>query len=118
MHELSIVKDIFDTLKEAYPDRYEYIEKINIEAGLLSNVQPILIQNAFEAYILDDERFRNTELEVVQLPIIAKCQKCQKDFEVKYHRFVCPCGEPSTTIVQGEELRINKVTFKKIENDK
>lgn len=115
MHELSIVKDIFDTLKEAYPDRYEQISKINIEAGLLSNVQPILIQNAFEAYILDDERFKNTELEVVQLPIIAHCQKCKKDFEVHFHRFVCECGEPSTTIVQGEELRINKVTFKNTE---
>lgn len=112
MHELSIVKDIFRTLEDAYPDRYEKISKIHIEAGLLSSLQPVLIQNAFEAYVLDDERFRDTELEVSILPIIAYCKKCEKPFDVQYHRFVCACGEPSDTILQGEELRISQVTFK------
>lgn len=117
MHELSIVKDIFQTLEQAYPERYEDIIKINLEAGLLSSVQPVLIQNAFEAYILDDPHFRDTELEVSILPIIAYCQKCDARFEVKYHRFVCACGEPSDTIVQGEELRISQVTFKENRNE-
>jgi len=112
MHELGIVKDIFQTLEEAYPDKYEDIIKINLEAGLLSSLQPILIQNAFEAYVLDDERFKDTELEVTILPIIAYCQNCDKQFEVKYHRFVCDCGQPSDKIIQGEELRISQVTFK------
>ena len=112
MHELSIVKDIFSTLQEAYPETYENITKIHIEAGLLSSLQPILIQNAFEAYVLDDPRFKDTELEVTILPIIAYCKKCDKEFDVHYHKFVCECGEPSDTIIQGEELRISQVTFK------
>ena len=111
MHELSIVKDIFNTLEDAYPDRYETITKIHIEAGLLSSLQPVLIQNAFEAYVLDDPRFKDTELEVTILPIIAYCRRCEKEFEVKYHTFVCECGEASDTIIQGEELRISQVTF-------
>ena len=117
MHELGIVKDIFRTLEEAYPDRYEDIVKINLEAGLLSSLQPVLIQNAFEAYVLDDPRFQNTELEVSILPIIAYCKKCEKPFEVKYHRFVCDCGQPSDNIVQGEELRISQVTFQENKNE-
>lgn len=117
MHELGIVKDIFRTLEEAYPDRYEDIIKINLEAGLLSSLQPILIQNAFEAYVLDDTRFKHTELEVSILPIIAYCKNCDKQFEVKYHRFVCDCGEPSDTIIQGEELRISQVTFQEDKNE-
>ena len=117
MHEIGIVKDIFKTLEEAYPDRYENIIKINLEAGLLSSLQPILIQNAFEAYVLDDVRFKNTELEVSILPIIAYCQHCDKNFEVKYHRFVCDCGQSSDQIVQGEELRISQVTFQENKNE-
>ncbi|HAD79427.1 MAG TPA: hydrogenase expression protein, partial [Flavobacteriaceae bacterium] len=54
MHELSIVKDIFDTLNEHYDSNIEDIEKVQITAGLLSNVQPVLIQNAFDAFIADN----------------------------------------------------------------
>lgn len=111
MHEVSVVRNIFSTLQEAYPDRYQDISKVLIEAGLLSNIQPILIQNAFEALMHDEPSLADVELEVRLLPIIAHCDKCQKDFEVLQHRFICSCGMPSKKIVQGEELQISKVEF-------
>jgi hydrogenase nickel incorporation protein HypA/HybF len=113
MHELSIVKDIFQTLEDAYPDTYKDIVKIEIQAGLLSNIQPILIQNAFEAYVEEFKEYQDVELEVTILPIIAYCKSCNKNFEVQFHRFVCECGNPSDKIIQGEELKISKVTFNK-----
>lgn len=112
MHEIAIVKDIFSTLEQAYPETYENIAKITIEAGLLCNVQPILIQNAFEAFVLEETRFRETELEIELLPIIAYCKQCTSQFEVRFHKFVCVCGQSSDQIVQGEELRISQVIFK------
>jgi len=112
MHELSIVKDIFDTLEEHYDARVEDIAKIQVTAGLLSNVQPVLIQNAFDAFIAENTQYRTMEMEVLVQDIIAYCEICRKDFRVQYHRFVCPCGQPSSTIVQGNELFISKVTFK------
>ncbi len=111
MHEVPIVRDIFNTLQQNYTDRFDRIIKVQIEAGLLCNVQPILIQNAFEALILEEPHLAEIDLEVVLLPIIAHCESCKKDFEVVRHRFVCTCGAPSRTIVQGEELRISKVEF-------
>lgn len=111
MHEISVVRNIFNTLEDAYPDRYNSITRVEIEAGLLSNIQPILIQNAFEALKLDEPKLADVDLEVRLLPIIAHCTECQKDFEVVQHRFICPCGTPSKTIVQGEELQISKVEF-------
>ncbi|CAI9429758.1 Hydrogenase maturation factor HypA [Candidatus Ornithobacterium hominis] len=111
MHEISIVRNIISNLEEQYQDRLQEISKVKIEAGLLCNVQPILIQNAFEALILEDIRLENIDLEVVLLPVIANCKKCEKDFEVKLHKFVCSCGEPSRDIIQGEELRISQVDF-------
>jgi len=111
MHEVSIVRNIFETLEEAYPDRYEQIIKVEIEAGLLSNIQPILIQNAFEALKTEEKHLENVEVEVKLLPILAHCEGCQEVFEVKFHRFVCSCGKPSSNIVQGKELQISKIDF-------
>lgn len=111
MHEVSVVRNIFKTLEEAYPKRYERIVKVEIEAGLLSNIQPILIQNAFEALCAEEPELKKLELEVKILPIIAFCQSCQKTFEVKFHRFVCSCGLPSKDIRQGDELQISKIDF-------
>lgn len=113
MHEMSIVKDIFDTLRREYEAKADDIQKIQVTAGLLSNVQPVLIQNAFDAYIADSPEHKEMELEVVVNEIIAHCAQCDKDFKVKYHRFVCDdCGSPTTDIVQGTELYISKVIFK------
>ncbi len=117
MHEIAIVKDIFQTLEQAYPERHQDIIRIDVQAGLLSNIQPILIQNAFEAYIEEYPIHRDLELDVTILPILAYCNPCDKNFEVKFHRFVCDCGTPSDKIVQGEELKISKVTFKNTDHE-
>lgn len=109
MHEISIVRTIVSTLKEKYEGDFEKITKVEIEAGLLSNIQPVLIQNAFEALRLELPELMELELEVKVLSIIARCSKCNENFEVKYHRFICPCGEPSKEIIQGDELQISKV---------
>jgi hydrogenase nickel incorporation protein HypA/HybF len=111
MHEISIVRNVFETLQETYPDKFERITKVQIEAGLLSNIQPILIQSAFEALIVEEPALSAIELEVLLLPIIAHCDACDEDFEVKRHKFVCECGTPSKNIVQGEELQISRVEF-------
>lgn len=117
MHELSIVKDIFDTLEEHYDAKVEDIQQIQVTAGLLSNVQPVLIQNAFDAFITDHPYYREMELEVLVNDIIAHCDHCKKDFHVRYHKFVCDdCGTPSANIVQGNELFISKVIFKQKEH--
>lgn len=113
MHELTIVKDIFTTLEDHYNAKIKDVQKVQITAGLLSNVQPVLIQNAFDAFIHDNETYHDMELEVVVNDIVAHCDACDKDFKVEYHRFVCSCGTPSTNIVQGNELFISKVIFKK-----
>ena len=113
MHELSIVKDIFDTLNEHYDSKIEDIEKVQITAGLLSNVQPVLIQNAFDAFIADNQNYNEIELEVLVNEIVAYCEHCHKNFEVKYHKFVCEdCSTSSSTIVKGNELFISQVIFK------
>lgn len=111
MHEVAIIQDILRTLEDKYSDKIKAIKKVEIEAGLLCSVQPILIQNAYEAMIASEPKFANIELDVKLLPIIAYCKKCNVNFEVIRHKFVCECGEPTRSIIQGEELRISRIDF-------
>jgi hydrogenase nickel incorporation protein HypA/HybF len=111
MHEISLVRNIFRTLEDEFQADFEKITKIYLKAGLLSNVQPILMQNAFSAVLEDEPHYRNKSLEVEVLPILIHCDECYKTTEVQQYRFVCTCGKPSRNIVQGEELLISKVDF-------
>lgn len=111
MHEISLVRNIFRTLEEEFKEDMPRISKIYLKAGLLSNVQPILMQNAFEAVLETEPKYRNKTLKVEVLPILIFCDNCQKTNEVQQYRFICECGKPSNNIVQGEELLISKVDF-------
>ncbi|MCW3467819.1 hydrogenase maturation nickel metallochaperone HypA/HybF [Chitinophaga nivalis] len=111
MHEVPIIREMVKMLQEQYPDKFSQIIKVTVEAGLLSNVQPVLIQNAFEALVLENDFLKDIDLEVVTLPIIAHCDACDKNFTVTKHRFICGCGKPAREIVQGKELRISRVDF-------
>jgi hydrogenase nickel incorporation protein HypA/HybF len=111
MHEISLVRNIFRTLEDEFPQDMERVRKITLRVGLLSNVQPILMQNAFEAVLQDEPRYQQTSLAVDVLPILIFCQDCQKTTEVQQYRFICDCGKPSRDVVQGEELLISSVEF-------
>lgn len=111
MHEISLVRNIFKTLEEEFPEDFDKIRTIHLKAGMLSNVQPILMQNAFQAVLEDEPRYQKTSLQVEVLPILIYCEDCQKNTEVQQYRFICTCGKPSRNVVQGEELLISKVDF-------
>ncbi|MCD8538760.1 MAG: hydrogenase maturation nickel metallochaperone HypA [Leadbetterella sp.] len=112
MHEISLVRNIFKTLEEEFPDRFGKIRGIYLKVGLLSNVQPILMDNAFRAVIEDQPEYGHTRLHVEVLPILVHCEDCHKSSEVRNYRFVCgACGKSSSQVVQGEELLIGKVEF-------
>lgn len=111
MHEISLVRNIFKTLEEEFPAEIDKIRVIHLTVGILSNVQPILMQNAFQAVLEDEPRYNKTVLHVEVLPVLIYCDVCDKKTEVMQYRFVCSCGKPSRNIVQGEELLISKVDF-------
>ncbi len=111
MHEISLVRNIFKTLEDEFAGEIDRIRKIHLTVGLLSNVQPILMQNAFEAILLDQPFYNKASLQVDVLPVLIYCDECDKTTEVQNYKFVCTCGKPSKNIAQGEELLISKVEF-------
>lgn len=112
MHEISLVRNIFRTLEEEFSQDINRVRGIYLKAGLLSNVQPILMQNAFQAVLESEPKYRQTSLFVEVLPILIRCDACHTTSEVTHYRFVCKnCGKPSRNVIQGEELVISKVDF-------
>ena len=118
MHEIYLIKNIFDRIQEEFPEKYEDLSSVHLKVGLLSNVQPILIQNAYKAYVMECPQFYHTKLNVEVLPILIECKACVATTEVKQNKFVCAeCNEPSRNIVQGEELYINEINFNNRNNE-
>jgi hydrogenase nickel incorporation protein HypA/HybF len=111
MHEISLVRTIFRILEEEFPGETERIRGIYLSAGILSNVQPVLMQNAFEAVLPEEPGYTDCSLYVEVLPILIYCDHCHKTTEVNNYRFVCSCGKPGRNIVQGKELQISRVDF-------
>ena len=111
MHEITLVRNIFTTLEDEFPGEIDNIRCIHLTVGILSNVQPILMQNAFEAVLQDEPRYNKTSLKVEVLPALIYCDDCGKTTGVLNYTFVCSCGKPSRNIVQGKELLITKVEF-------
>ncbi len=116
MHEISLVRNIFRTIEDEFPEKIEQVRGIFLTVGLLSNIQPVLMQNAFAAVLEDEPRYSNTSLHVDVLPILIQCtdRDCNKITTVHNYTFVCTCGKPSNNIIQGEELMISKIEFEDV----
>lgn len=113
MHEISLVRNIFRTLEREFDsDRLQRLEGIGLKVGPLSNVEPLLLQNAFEAVVATDyPQFERVSLHVETVPVEIYCEACGATTRVENYRFVCSCGRPNNNIVRGAELLISGVTF-------
>lgn len=112
MHEISLVRNIFRALDSEFDqEELAKLNQIDLKVGLLSNVEPILMQNAFEAVTQDENRFLETKLVVNVVPILIECELCGNVSEVRNYSFKCPNGHPTKNIIQGEELTIERVHF-------
>lgn len=115
MHEISLIRNIFKTLENEFSEEdLKRVEAINLTVGKLSNVEPILMNNAFEAVTATDyPEFREVKLNITVLNIEIYCEACDKKSEVEQYRFVCKhCQKPNNNVVQGDELLISGVKFK------
>lgn len=120
MHELSLVRSIFHTLQEEFgADALRRLERIELRIGLLANVEPTLLQNAFRAWTQTEGRFEHVSLLIEMVPIEVECPSCKQRSLVENYHFVCAhCQQPTSTIVHGTELLIHRVHFAEPATDK
>lgn len=112
MHEISLVRTIFRTLESNFSaEELNNLTAVDLKVGKLSNVEPLLMQSAFEAVVQAEQKYQGVQLNIHVVPIVVHCEPCDKSNEINDYKFVCACGKPSRNIVQGTELLIEKAHF-------
>ena len=113
MHETSIVNSIIRTLEAEFEEeKLNKLSGIFIKVGVLSNIEPQLLQSAYHAYGHENERYHDIPMHVELTIIKIQCETCNHITDVKSYRFICEeCGLPSKNLIQGEEMLIHKVEF-------
>lgn len=113
MHEISLVRNIFNTLESEFSKtELANLKAINLKVGLLSNVEPLLMQNAFDAVTTAEEKFQEVSLNVELVPIEIYCKDCDCNSTIENYKFACnTCGKPNNNVVKGTELLIHQVQF-------
>ncbi len=113
MHEISLVRSIFNTLEAEFSkEDLENLKAVDLKVGLLSNIEPLLMQNAFEAVTAAEEKFQTVDLNIETVPIEIYCKTCNCNSFIENYKFACGvCGVPNNNVVKGTELLIHQVHF-------
>lgn len=93
-------------------EKLDKMKSIHLKVGILSNIEPRLLHNAYSAYHMMYPKYRTVTLNIESTELKIKCEVCNHITQVKNYRFLCEnCDRPSKNIIQGEELLIHKVEF-------
>lgn len=113
MHETSIVNSIFKTLEQEFDaEKLHTMSCVYVKVGILSNIEPRLLYNAYEAFHLTKPNYHNTKLHIEMVELKIQCESCNHITDVKNYKFLCDnCQKPSKNIIQGKEMLIHKVEF-------
>ena len=113
MHETSIINGIMRTLKQEFDaEKLDKLTGVFVKVGILSNIEPRLLMNAYEASHMTNPSFQNVKLNIEMTELKIQCESCDHITEVKNYRFLCDnCQKPSKNVIQGEEMLIHKVEF-------
>lgn len=114
MHEISLVRSIINSLEEEFSQsELDTLETIHLDIGKLSNIEPRLMDNAFDAVRSADQKFLEVSLAINVVPIIIHCNSCDVDTEVTNYKFYCSsCNQPNNNVVKGTEMLIRGVEFR------
>lgn len=114
MHEAGITRTIIDTSIEAVEaEGGTRINEIHVTVGELTDIVDDALQFAFEAMKADTIAADATLL-ITRLPARSRCgmPDCATEFGHGRFESECPkCGNPFNELIQGRELRIDKIDF-------
>ncbi|CCE23647.1 hydrogenase maturation nickel metallochaperone HypA [Methylotuvimicrobium alcaliphilum] len=110
MHELSLCEDLLDQVKNlARQHQATKVASITVKIGVLSGVEPLLLQSAFEINRVDtiaDGAVLIIERQAAQIV----CEQCGIESEVPANRLYCPvCQSRDTRLTAGSEMILERL---------
>jgi len=105
MHEYSIVQSLLDSCEEnARANNATKVMKVVIKIGVMSGVEPSLLQTAFdtfkEATICEEAEF------IINMQnVVVKCNNCLVESTLEKLEYCCPkCQSTELDIIDGEDM--------------
>lgn len=107
MHEAAIVTGLMRILEsQARQHGVTRIARVTLRIGRLRAVEPEQLRLCFEAFA-EETLAEGAQLLIEQVPVRARCRRCETEFEVERYRFDCPhCGSGDVAVTGGQELFI------------
>ncbi len=118
MHEFAIAHSIRDIVNENISPLLEtktiIVKSVTVRHGVLSQVVPDILVEAFKAVTLEDKALQNAELELIEVPALLECCACHKSFSPKNKdEIFMPCPHcqsiASHTLLEGKELVVDHI---------
>ena len=113
MHELSVCQALLAQVTEIANERgASTVDRINVEVGPLSGVEPILLAGAFEVARAGSCAAQAT-LSITATVVTISCLTCGAESQTRPNRLLCcVCGGFRTRVVGGDELRLRRVELR------
>lgn len=113
MHELSICLSLLSQVAAIAKDRgAESVDRIVIDVGPLSGVEPLLLADAFEI-ARAGSCAAQAQLSITTTKVIVGCLECGTRSPAAPNRLQCAsCGGYRTKIVTGDEMILRRVDLR------
>lgn len=110
MHELSIAYEINSIIDQyVRAEQKQYIKSVRVRIGKLQNILPESLIFCFET-IASTGNSPGPKLEIEQVPITIKCNKCGAVNEIEDYAFNCvDCGNTGIEVITGNELSVKEI---------
>ncbi len=112
MHEYSIVQSLLESCEDyARQNDAKKVVKVVVKIGVLSGVEPDLLQTAFDTFkektVCNDAKFI---INVQQIEIL--CNSCSAKSILQKHEFSCPkCQSVDLKVTDGEDMYLMSLEF-------
>ncbi len=105
MHEYSIVQALIGQCEEyVHKNDASKVTKVVIKIGVLSGVEPHLLETAFDTF-KDDTVCMGAELVINHQKIKLCCNDCGSEFEADGYEYICQsCQSSNVRIIDGEDM--------------
>ena len=111
MHEMGIAMEIVDIAKASIPQDMQgsKVRKVNLQVGKLSAIVPDSLRFCFDL-VVKDTPLDGAELDIEELPVVARCKDCDIEWTVTEAVFTCTqCQGGNIDILSGRELDITSI---------
>lgn len=105
MHEYSIVQSLLESCEQhARENEAKEVTKVVVKIGVLSGVEPDLLQTAFDTF-KEQTICHNAEFIMNIQKITIKCIDCNNESTLEKNEFNCPkCESVNIQVIDGEDM--------------